>query len=83
MPTSSLLDSRPIKFSVSGGSNYYMDHNKNYIKLELKIIKEDGTNIDNVGDVDPVNPIAHLLFQQIDVSLNDVVISSASNLYHY
>jgi len=47
-----------------------MDLNSNYFKLELKIIKED------VGDVGPVNLIAHSLFQQIDLSLNDVAISN-------
>lgn len=83
MPTTSLSESGPIKFSVSGDSNYYLDLNSSYILLEVKITKADGSNIDAVADVGPINLLAHTLFQQVDVSLNDVVISNASNLYHY
>lgn len=83
MPTTSLSEGSQIKFNVSGDSSYYIDLNASYILLEVKITKADGSNIDNIGDVGPVNLLAHSLFQQIDVSLNDVVISNASNLYHY
>lgn len=83
MPTTSLSDAGPIKFDVSGDSNYYLDLNASYILLEVKITKGDGTNIDAAADVGPVNLLAHSLFKQLDVSLNDIVISNASNLYHY
>ncbi|KAF6037864.1 hypothetical protein EB796_003833 [Bugula neritina] len=83
MPTTSLTDSGPIKFSVSGDSNYYLDLNSSYILMEVKITKDNGNNIDDIANVGPVNLLGHSLFQQIDVSLNDVVISNASNLYHY
>lgn len=83
MPTTSLNEGGPIKFSVSGDSNYYMDLNSSFIHAEIKITKQDGTDIDDAGAVGPVNLIAHSLFQQIDVALNDVIISNASNLYHY
>ena len=63
MPTTSLNDSGPIKFSVSGDSNYYFDLNSSYIYLEVKITKADGSNIDNTEDVGPVNLLAHSLFQ--------------------
>ena len=81
-PNTSLHDG-PIKFTVSGDSNYYLDLGSSYLYLEVKITKADGTAIDADTAVGPVNLIAHYLFKQVDVYLNDVLISNASNLYHY
>ncbi|XP_067939591.1 uncharacterized protein F54H12.2-like [Watersipora subatra] len=83
IPTSSVQDDSPIKFFVSGDSNYYMDLKSSYLHLEIKITKADGSNIDDDAEVAPINLIGQTLFQQIDVSLNDVIITDSSNLYHY
>ena len=77
------LDDGPIKFTVSGDSNYYLDLASSYLYLEVKITKADGTAVDADTEVGPVNLLAHSLFKQIDVYLNDVLFSNASNLYHY
>lgn len=83
IPTSSVQDDSPIKFFVSGDSNYYMDLKSSYLHLEVKITKADGSNIDDDAEVAPINLIGQTLFQQIYVSLNDVIITDSSNLYHY
>lgn len=83
MPITSLTDSGPIKFAISGDSNYYLDLNSSYILLEVKITKDDGDDIEAAGDSSPINNFGHSLFQQMDVSLNDVIVSNTSNLYHY
>ena len=82
-PTSSIDDSSPIQFLVSGDSNYYIDLSSSYLCLEVKITKADNSNIDADAKVGPVNLIGQTLFKQVDISLNDVLISDASNLYHY
>jgi hypothetical protein len=82
-PIGSLTDDSVIKFHVSGDSNFYMDLAESYIYFQLKITKEDGTNLVDNDTVGPINLICHSLFQQLDISLNDVLISEASNLYHY
>ena len=82
-PTTSLDNASPIKFSVSGDSNHYIDLHSSYIYLGVKITKGDGSNLDAGTDVGPINLLAHSLFQQIDVWLNDALITSSSNLYHY
>ena len=72
------LDDGSINFTVSDDSNYYLDLATSYLYLEVKITKGDGTAIDADTAVGPVNS----LFKLMDVYLNDVLISNASNLYH-
>ncbi len=83
LPTTALNDSSPIKFFISGDTNHYIDPNSTYLYLEVKITKGDGTNLDAGTAVGPINLIAHSLFQQVDIWLNDTMITNASNLYHY
>ncbi|XP_067941917.1 uncharacterized protein F54H12.2-like [Watersipora subatra] len=83
LPTTSLDDTSPIKFMISGDSNHYIDPYSSYLYLEVKITKQDGTDIDAGTQIGPVNLLAHSLFQQVDVWLNDTLITSSSNLYHY
>lgn len=82
-PIGSLTDDNPIKFHVSGDSNFYLDLASSYLYLELKITKLDGTSIGEDDTVGPINLLLHTLFQQVDISLNDILVSDASNLYHY
>lgn len=82
-PTTSLDNTSPIKFTVSGDSNHYIDLHSSYVYLKVQIVKGDGTNLDPDTNVGPINLLAHSLFQQVDVWLNDSLITSSSNLYHY
>lgn len=83
LPTTSLIEFSPIKFIISSDTNHYIDLNSTYLYLEVKITKSDGTNLDANTNVGPINLLAHSLFQQVDVWLNDTMITNASNLYHY
>ena len=83
LPTTSLNDDSPIKFSISGDSQYYIDLASSYLYLEAKITNGDGSEIDEGAEVGPINLLGQTLFQQVDVSLNDVIITDSSNLYHY
>ena len=73
----------PIKFEISGDSNDYMDLLNSYLLLEIKLSKADNTDIDDNDVVGPINLIGQTLFKQIDVSLNDTLISDSSNMNHY
>lgn len=79
----SLNNEGPIKFSISGDSNNYLDLSSSYLLLKVKITKADSTDLDAQGDAAPINLLGHTLFQQVEIMLNDVVISNTSNLYHY
>lgn len=83
LPRSNVNDGGPIKFEVSGASSDYIDLLNSYLFFELKITKGDNADLDAGEAVGPINLIAQTLFKQIDVSLNDTLISDSSNLYHY
>lgn len=83
LPNGSTENHNPIKFTISGDSNCYIDLNHSHIYLETKITKEDGSDLTDDDIPGPVNLICHSLFKQCDVYLNDTLISDSSNLYHY
>lgn len=83
LPTTSLDDQTSIKFSISGDSNYYISLADSYMQAEVKITNNDGTDIAADAVVGPVNLLAHSMFKQVDIYLNDTLITDSSNLYHY
>lgn len=83
LPNGSTENQNPIKFTVSGDSNCYLDLSNSYLYLETKITKADGTDLGDDDVVGPINLICHSLFKQCDIYLNDTLISDSSNLYHY
>lgn len=83
LPRGNLTDGGPVKFEVSGNGSDYIDLLNSYLLLELKITKADGADLAEEDVVGPINLIGQTLFKQIDVSLNDTLISDSSNLYHY
>ena len=83
LPTTAINDSSPIKFFVSGDTNHYIDANCTYLYLEVKVTTNAGANLAENAAVGPINLLAHSLFQQVDIWLNDTLITNASNLYHY
>ena len=42
---STLSDDSPVKFSISGDSNYYIDLQSSYLYLEVKVTNNDGSNL--------------------------------------
>ncbi|XP_054708218.1 uncharacterized protein F54H12.2-like [Uloborus diversus] len=92
-PIASIRDGSPLEFSISGSGVEYTDLNASYIYVKAKIVKADGSNISpkitkpDGSEVEevvvPTNLFLHSLFSQIDISLNERNISSASNTYPY
>ncbi|GBL98956.1 hypothetical protein AVEN_15812-1, partial [Araneus ventricosus] len=68
---------------ISGSGDEYLDLADSYIHVKAKITKSDGGPLPDNEPVVPVNLFLHSLFSQVDVSLNDRIISSASNTYPY
>ena len=52
-----------------------------YVKLDVR--KADNTAIVAASQVGPVNLLLHSLFSEVDVKLNDVLITSTNNTYAY
>lgn len=82
-PLSTLSQNAPIEFHVSGGTGDYLDLSNTLLHVKAKVTKIDGTDLDADTNVAPVNNWLHSLFSQVDVSLNNVLISPSENTYPY
>lgn len=82
-PLSNIRDGGPVEFNVPGSGDDYMDLAASYLHVKVKIQNSDGTPLAADEPVAPVNLFLHALFSQVDVSLNERVISSSSNTYPY
>lgn len=82
-PLSTISESGPIEFNISGNGEDYIDLSASYLYVKVKITNSDKTDLVEKAPVAPVNLFLHALFSQIDVSLNERVISSANNTYPY
>ncbi|GFX52302.1 uncharacterized protein F54H12.2 [Trichonephila clavipes] len=61
----------------------YIDLSQTQLYVKAKIVKVDNTPITKDDTIGPVNLFLHSLFSQVDVSLNDRVVSNSSNTYPY
>ena len=74
----------PIEFYVSGSSNEeYIDPSQTFLSVMCKITCADGTNLTNDQSCAPVNNFLNSMFSQVDVYLNDTLITSSVNTYAY
>lgn len=78
----SITDDGPLEFVVNGADEY-IDLSHTLLLLNVKLVKEDGTNFAATDKIAPVNNILHSLFSQIDVYLNQKLISPPNNTYAY
>ncbi|KAM3915724.1 uncharacterized protein F54H12.2-like [Leptodactylus fuscus] len=82
-PIAALTDKAPLEFFISGTSDFYYDLNNTFLYINCRIVKQDNTAIADGARVGFINyPIA-TLFNQVDVTLGDRLISQSDNLYSY
>ncbi|GFX44450.1 uncharacterized protein F54H12.2 [Trichonephila clavipes] len=82
-PLSNVFDNAPVEFHISGSAEDYIDLSQIQLYVKAKIVKVDNTPITKDDTIGPVNLFLHSLFSQVDVSLNDRVVSNSSNTYPY
>ena len=82
-PVSTITSSSPIEFIVSGSGEDYMDLNNTLLEVKACIKTTNDSPVDAAVAVAPINNTMYSLFSQIDVSLNDVNVSSATTTYPY
>ena len=82
-PISSITDGSPIEFVISGSGQDYIDLANTQLYVKLDVRKADNTAIVAASQVGPVNLLLHSLFSEVDVKLNDVLITSTNNTYAY
>ena len=71
------IENGPIEFFISGSSDEYIDLSQTFLYLQCQIVKEQNAN------VAPANLFLHTLFSQVDVSLNETLVTASVNTYPY
>lgn len=82
-PISSLSDDGPIEFQVPGTGDDYIDLSHTLIHIKAKVLNQDLTPLTLTTVVAPVNNWLHSLFSQLDVYLNQKLVSPPNNTYGY
>ena len=82
-PVSNISDTGPIEFSVESSGDEYIDLRATRLAVRVKIVNQDGTDLAPNTKVGPTNMFMHSLFSQVDVHLNERLVSSATQTYPY
>ena len=83
-PLSQLAQSAPIEFLIPAAGAQYVDLRRSLLHIKFRIVKKSGDELELTDMVAPVNFIMHSLFSQIDVFLQQQLVSNSSNqLYAY
>ena len=75
-PVSQINNTSAIEFDVSGTQVAYILPSKTRLNVKLRLLKENGEVVEPTDDVSLVNLALHSLFRQVDVSLNQTLITS-------
>ena len=71
-------------FEIGSENNPYMINlQQMYCNIDWRVVKRDGTPLDDTDKVSIVNNFSHSLFEQIDVSINGVQISDHARSTHF
>ena len=83
-PVSTLgKDSAPIEFFIPGNGEDYLDPSRIQLYIKAKIRAADGEDIAEDAQVGPQNLFLQSLFSQVNVSLNDKLITQSATTYPY
>ena len=82
-PLANVSDGGPLEFNISGSGEEYLDLSQTHLYIKAKILNNDGTVLKEKAKVGPVNLFLHSMFSQVDISLNERLVSSSNNTYPY
>ena len=82
-PENQLDEDSPIEFNISGTGPQYTDLKRSRLYAKVKVVKEDGSSVPKEESVAPVNLYLQSLFRQIDVFLQEQLLSSTGVNYAY
>jgi hypothetical protein len=82
-PVNSVTDSTtlPIEFFYKGVPEYYPDLSESEIYFEVKVTHSDGTPLEKNEAVGVVNNFPHAMITQIDMYLNEELVTKNNGLY--
>lgn len=82
-PLATLTDNGPVEFMISGSGEDYLDLSNTHIYVRAQIVNGDGTHLAAGAKVAPVNYWINSLWSQIDLSLNEKLITASTSTYPY
>ncbi|XP_035692553.1 uncharacterized protein F54H12.2-like [Branchiostoma floridae] len=82
-PVANLAESSPVEFDIPSSGEEYVDLSQTQLYVRAKVVRGNGADLPEGVKVGPVNLFMHSLFQQIDVSLNNKLVTPSSNTYPY
>jgi hypothetical protein len=68
---------------VGGSGQDYIDLANTQLFVRAKITRANGDNIDQTNHVGPINLLLHSLFSEVDLKINDTLVTSTNNTYAY
>lgn len=82
-PIASLNNTAPIEFIIPPQTEQWTDLSQSYIYIKFKIKKADDSNLADGTELAPVNNFLHSMFSNIDLYLNNKLITSSLDTYPY
>ena len=79
----SLDSGGPIEFVIPGTGDAFLDLANTYLLIRAKVVRRVGTDLAADTPVAPLNNWLHYLFSQVDVYLNDTLVTPSSNTYQF
>ena len=80
LPTSTISDGSVIEFRIPGTSSEYVDLQRCRLKVKLRIVDNQGTPIIAEDQVGLVNLSLSSIFRQVDVQMQEKLVSSEINI---
>ncbi|XP_071476163.1 uncharacterized protein F54H12.2-like [Diadema antillarum] len=82
-PLTNITDATPIQFHIQGSPEEYTDLSQTLLHVRAKVTNPDGSPIQEEAKVAPTNMFLHTLFSDVDLMLNDRLITPSNNTYNY
>lgn len=82
--TSQLIGNAPIEFTIAAQNSLeYIDLRKTQLWVKARIKHADGSSLKATEYVGPVNNMLHSMFSQVDITLQNKLVTSSTTHYPY
>ena len=75
-PTSLLSNGGSLNFTIPPTGSQYINLKKTYLHLKVKLVNADGSAVQGFKQLAPINLTLHSMFNQVDVQLQQQLVSS-------
>lgn len=82
-PLTTIRYNAPIEFFIPASTEEYLDLKNSRLHVKCKIVKNDGTVPDAANTVAPINDLFNSLWSNVELFLNDRLISHSNNTHGY